>query len=202
MNIDIEAVKKRIDIINFKQVELLKIALTHPSYVYEITELTRQQQEEQERDYRRLAHLGDAIINAIVTDYLLKYRSDLNKDHLTKLKQKLVNRKQLAEFAQELNLRQICLLGGSEKGKEQDEYKDHFGEMFEALLGAIYLEFERNFSNTGSWLIEHFIKEAVDDLFDNESKDDFDENVEELDWRSAIDDDLLIWYYEYADNSD
>lgn len=45
MNIDIEAVKKKIDIINFKQVELLKIALTHPSYIYETTELNRQQQE-------------------------------------------------------------------------------------------------------------------------------------------------------------
>lgn len=202
MNINIDAVKTRLNLIDFQQVDLLKIALTHPSYIYEKTELIRQQQDQQERDYRRLAHLGDAIIGAIITDYLFKHCSDLTKDKLTKLKQKIVNRKQLAEFAQKLNLRQICLLGGSEKGEDTYEYKEHFGEMFEALLGAIYLNFERDFSKTRSWLIEHFIAETVDDLFDDKSEDDNDENFEDVDWRSAIDDQLLIWYYEYADNSD
>lgn len=119
MNIDIAAVKKRINIIDFKQVELLKIALTHPSYIYEKTKLNRQQQEQQERDYRRLAHLGDAIVGAIITDYLFHYRSDLNKDELTKFKQQLVNRKQLAELAQKLNLRQFCLLGEVRREKSR-----------------------------------------------------------------------------------
>lgn len=201
MTIDIEAVKKRINIIDFKQVELLKIALTHPSYIYEITELNRQQQEQQERDYRRLAHLGDALIGAIATDYLYHYYHDLTKSDLTELKQELVSRKQLAKFAQQLNLKQLCLLGRSEKGKDESELPKYFGEMFEALVGVIYLEYERDFSKTCSWLIEQFIKDTVDDLF-NELEDDLDENFEEVDWRSAIDDELLIWYYEYADNSD
>lgn len=201
MNIDIEAVKEQINIIDFKRVELLKIALTHPSYIYEITKSNRQQQEQQERNYRRLAHLGDALIGAIVTDYLYHYRSDLTQADLTELKQKLVSRKQLAKFAQQLSLNQLCLLGRSEKGKKQSELPNHFGEMFEALIGVIYLEYERDFSKTCSWLNEQFIKDAVDNLF-NELEDSLDENLEVLDWRSAINDELLIWYYEYADNSD
>lgn len=41
-----------------------------------------------------------------------------------------------------------------------------FGEMFEALLGAIYLEFERGFSKTKTWLLNHFFDELFEYVFD------------------------------------
>ena len=40
-------------------------------------------------------------------------------------------------------------------------------ETFEALVGAIYLEFERNFSRTHQWLVQHFLAKAVSDLLIN-----------------------------------
>ena len=36
--------------------------------------------------------------------------------------------------------------------------------MFETLLGAIYLEFERDFSRVRNWLVDRFIEDAVDNL--------------------------------------
>ena len=77
MNANIETLKKVIGIPNFKKTDLLDIALTHPSYIYENNTLNRQQQDLQEQEYRRLAILGDSILNAIVIDYLYHNLTEL-----------------------------------------------------------------------------------------------------------------------------
>ena len=164
MDINIEAVKKAINIPGFKHTELLEIALTHPSYIYEDRNLNSQQKDKQECDYRRQAILGDAILNAVVVDYLHENDSTLNQGKITDFESNLVSREKACEFAQKLNLRNICRLGGSEKDKEISKQVDLFGEMFEALVGAIYLNFERNFSYVRDWLVNHFIKQSVDEL--------------------------------------
>lgn len=164
MSVNIEAVKNAIGIANFNRTDLLEIALTHPSHIYENQNLNRQQQVQQEREYRRLAILGDGIFNALVIDYLYHRFPNLNQGALTNnWKNSLLSRKKLSEFARKLNLRQLCLFGGSEIRKDESEQVELFGEMFEALLGAIYLEFERGFSRTRDW-VEPFIKKAVDEL--------------------------------------
>lgn len=164
MAIDIYAVKKIIAIPDFKETKLLEIALTHSSYIYENPSLNRQQQDLQERDYRRLAILGDSILGAVVIDYLHEKFPNFSQSTLTDCKSKLVSRENAYEFARKLNLSQLCLLGGSGKSKDESEQKDLFGEMFEALLGAIYLNFNRDFSPTRDWLVKHFIANAVDTL--------------------------------------
>lgn len=161
--VNIEAVKKALGIPEFKQTELLDIALTHPSHIYENLNLNQNQKDIQEREYRGLAILGDAILAAVVIDYLHQRYPDLNQGTLTNLKSHLVSQKRLAEFSRELNLRQLCRLG---RGVERKDYTQErlFTEMFEALLGAIYLEFERDFSPFRKWLVKRFIKDAVDNL--------------------------------------
>ena len=91
----IETVKQVIGIPDFKKTELLEIALTHPSHIYENNNLNRQEQDLQERKYRRLALLGDSIFNAVVIDYLVDDDSfpSLNQGAITVLKSNLVSRK-------------------------------------------------------------------------------------------------------------
>lgn len=167
MTINIQAVKKAIAIPDFKQPKLLEIALTHSSYIYENPSQNRQQQDLQEREYRRLAILGDSIFGAVVIDYLHEKFPNFSQSMLTDCKSKLVSRENAYEFARKLNLSQLCLLGGSGKSKDESQQKDLFGEMFEALLGAIYLHFNREFSPTRDWLVKHFIANAVDKLLTN-----------------------------------
>lgn len=162
--LDIEAIKKAISIPNFQRTELLEIALTHPSRIYETIKLTQQQKFVQEREYRRLAILGDSLLGAVVIDYLHQRFLNLNQGEITNRKSYLVSRKKVSEFARKLKLRNLCLLGESERGRDERGQVELFGEMFEAVLGAIYLEFERDFSHARNWLVEHFIKQAVDDL--------------------------------------
>lgn len=165
MSENIEAIKNALGIADFNRTDLLKIALTHPSHIYENDDLNRQQQVQQEREYRRLAILGDGIFNAVVIDYLYHRFPNLNQGELTNnWKNKLLSRKKLSEFAQKLNLKQRCELGGSEIRKDVSKQVELFGEMFEALFGAIYLGFERDFSRPRDLIVEHFIKKAVDEL--------------------------------------
>lgn len=153
MSLDIEAVKKAIGIPEFTRTDLLEIALTHPSKVYEYKNLNRQQQERQEREYRRLAILGDAMFGAAVVDYLHQYFPKLNQGSITQWKSHLVSRKQCYECAKILKLRHFCLLGRSEKSKYENMQQELLGEMFEALLGAIYIEFDRDFYEFRQWVV-------------------------------------------------
>jgi len=160
----IETVKKAIYIPDFKKTELLEIALTHPSYIYENNNLNQLQKDQQKREYRRLALLGDSILGTVVIEYLYDRLPAENQGTLTNWKSDLVRRNKAYEFARKLNLRRLCMLGQGEKFRDESGQIQLFGEMFEALLGAIYLEFERDFSRARNWLVEHFIAGAVDDL--------------------------------------
>ena len=163
MSINIETVQKAICIHNFKRTDLLEIALTHPSRIYENSK-NRQQQDKQERDYRRLAILGDTILGTTVIDYLYQEYPDFNQQKITDIKSQIVSRNSCYKFAKKLRLKSLCLLGRSELSQEDNKQIELFGEMFEALLGAIYLHYDRTFYLASNWLIEHFIRGSVDEL--------------------------------------
>ena len=158
--INIDAIQQAIGIINFKKYDLLINALTHPSHVNAQTNLTQQQKEQHNLEYRRLAHLGDAVLGAIVTDYL--YHPPIphfSPEVLTHLKSQLVDRSKLSQFARELKLMQFAVFGQGIEKITQTEPNRLLSETFEALIGAIYLEFDRDFARTGEWIINNFIKE-------------------------------------------
>ncbi|MEH1933114.1 MAG: ribonuclease III domain-containing protein [Nostoc sp.] len=163
MSIDIETVQQAISIPDFKRTDLLEIALTHPSQIYENSN-NRQQQDKQERDYRRLAILGDAILSTTVIDYLYQEYPDFNQDKITTIKSQIVSRKSCYKFAKKLSLKSFCSLGRSEQQKDGNQQIELFGEMFEALLGAIYLGYDSNFYLASQWLIKQLIKPTIDEL--------------------------------------
>lgn len=163
--INIDAVKKKIGFVDFQKIDLLINALTHPSYINEQTNLTQQQKDRHNIEYRRLAHLGDAILGAIVTDYLYHLHiSHLSTEVLTRLKSKLVDRSQLSQFARELELIQFSLFGQGTERISQTHPNRLLSETFEALVGAIYLEFNRDFSLTREWIVTRLIKKAANNI--------------------------------------
>lgn len=167
---DVQAFLKIIGISDLDK-ELIEISLMHPSYLYE-SNVDREKKDLQEKEYRRLAHLGDAIIGAVVTDYLYEQYSDLAEGELTQLKQQLVGKVQLSKFARQINLHQYCLLGKSLKGRNLNEQGKLFAEMFEAVFGAIYLGFKRDFFKAKSWLIERLLPSTLDEVIDLDETDD------------------------------
>ena len=91
-------------------------------------------------DNQRLEFLGDAVLELILTEYLFARYPDCREGELTKLRSSLACEEMLAEFARRLGLGAYLELGRGEietRGKNRDST---LADLFEAMLGAIYLD--------------------------------------------------------------
>ncbi len=116
----------------FKNIELLKNALTHSSYANE--EHCRFGSNE------RLEFLGDSVLSIIVSEYLYKNFKELPEGELTKLRASLVCEKALCTFSRELQIGKYLFLGKGETHNHGDERPSILADAFEAVLAAIYLD--------------------------------------------------------------
>ncbi|MFW5644469.1 MAG: ribonuclease III [Bacteroidota bacterium] len=103
----------------------------------------------------RLEYLGDAILDAIVADYLFKTFPDKNEGFLTKMRSKMVKRKHLNLLAYRIGLNQLVV----SHTNPVNVSKHLYGNAFEALIGAIYLD--KGFQRTCRF-VERIIDRFVD----------------------------------------
>jgi len=87
-------------------------------------------------NYERLEFLGDAMLGAIISKYIFNEVPTADEGYLTKMRSKIVSREHLNDLGKELQLLSFV---------DSKVHKDHFGEnihgnVFEALVGAIYLD--------------------------------------------------------------
>lgn len=87
-------------------------------------------------NYERLEFLGDAMLSSVIAAYLFKEAPAGDEGYLTKMRSKIVSREHLNELGRDLNLIKFI---------ESKVPVTHFGEnihgnVFEALIGAIYLD--------------------------------------------------------------
>ncbi len=189
MGLNIEAVKKvSISIPEFEHPELLEIALIHPNYIYDGANIMRPEQKQQALEHHGLANLGYIVFCRVVNNYLSDNFYSLGKATLTIIESDLVSRKMLSEFARDLKLRQFYLLGKSYKWKHKSEQNKILAQIFEALIGAVYLEFDRDLERTNDWLVEHFLAKAVNQLLTTAFQDDSDleTDFQLIDWIEVL----------------
>jgi ribonuclease III len=86
----------KIPIPTLRNEKLLRLALTHRSYVNE--------KPEEKESNERLEFLGDALLNFLSGDYLYGRHPDMGEDKMTRRRSALVDEKQLAKFAIEIGL--------------------------------------------------------------------------------------------------
>lgn len=84
----------------------------------------------------RLEFLGDAILDAVIAEYLYQRFPNEDEGYLTKIKSKVVSRKTLADIAEAMNLREIIQF---HKGRSIN-FASIEGNALEAIMGAIYLD--------------------------------------------------------------
>lgn len=87
-------------------------------------------------NYERLEFLGDAMLSSVIAAYLFNEAPMGNEGYLTKMRSKIVSREHLNELGRDLDLIRFI---------ESKVPTSHFGEnihgnVFEALVGAIYLD--------------------------------------------------------------
>lgn len=90
--------------------------------------------------YERLEFLGDAVLDLIVTEIIFDLFPEKNEGFLTKLRAKLVKGDTLAMFARQLRLNKLMLLADQVKGQGIENSKSILADIFEALIGALYLD--------------------------------------------------------------
>lgn len=103
----------------------------------------------------RLEFLGDAIIDAVVAEFLFTRFPNEDEGYLTKIKSKLVSRKTLSEIAEEMEIRQVLRY---HKGRSIN-INTLEGNAFEAIIGAIYLD--GGFEQVRSTLEKHVYRNYV-----------------------------------------
>ena len=175
--IKLDEAKQAIAIPDFKRDDLLSLALTDLSTLQLpiVSELERRTIVLQ---YRRLAFLGDRLLDAALADYLFVTHSELTNEDLNDWREEITCRESLTEFAIELGLPDFCSSWSKKKRKPPEEEPGVYGEMFEALVAVIYLNGDRNFERMYQWLCDRFIREAVE-LCEEEVEldEDFDGTV-------------------------
>jgi len=116
----------------FRDAELLKLALTHPSVAHE--------QGASMQTNQRLEFLGDAVLQLVLTRELYEKFPGFDEGPLTKARAKLVNRLTLAAHGASLNLGAHLTLSRGEETHGGRERPSALADAYEALVGAIFLD--------------------------------------------------------------
>jgi len=116
----------------FRDENLLRLALTHPSVAHEANTAIAHNQ--------RLEFLGDAVLQLVLTRELYEKFPAFDEGPLTKARAKLVNRRTLAEHSRALGLGAHLILGHGEATHGGRERPSALADAFEAVLGAIFLD--------------------------------------------------------------
>lgn len=120
---------------------LYQTALTHRSV-----------KDNSDENNERLEYLGDAVLSALVADYLFKRYPYKEEGFLTEMRSKMVNRQQLNDIAVKMGLKKITLYNKADVSLKASQI---FGNTLEALVGAVYLD--KGFIKTAKWVNERII---------------------------------------------
>ena len=122
----------------------------------------------------RLEFLGDAILDAVVSDYLYKLYPNAYEGFLTRMRSSLVNGDMLNELAHKLGLQYLIHSNTGNSNRVKHIYED----AFEAFIGAMYLD--RGYYKTYQFIEDRILNSLVDvDLL---SKTDTNYKSQMIEW--------------------
>jgi len=107
-------------------------------------------------NYERLEFLGDAMLSAVIAHHLYTEVPGGDEGYLTKMRSKVVSREHLNELGKDLKLIDI-VKSKIPKGQFGDNIH---GNLFEALIGAIYLD--KGYANCEKFIQKRVIDPYVD----------------------------------------
>jgi ribonuclease-3 len=130
--------------------DLLELAFTHGSYSRGFGGVPTNE---------RLEHLGDSVLELIITGELYLKFPDVDESRLSKMRAGLVNNAALVPIAKELELGQYLRIGKGEEITGGRDKNSMLANALEALVGAIYLE--RGYALTEEIVLKWF-RAAID----------------------------------------
>jgi ribonuclease-3 len=119
----------------YKNISLLKTALTHSSYANEMRTKNVKMECNQ-----RLEFLGDAVLSIITSEYLYAKLKNCNEGELTRMRAIIVCEDSLAKFAEGIDLGEALFLGNGEIVSNGRKRKSILADAFEAVLGSVFID--------------------------------------------------------------
>lgn len=114
----------------FKNIKLLKKALTHTSYAYE----------NKVESNEKLEFLGDSILEFVSSEYLYENYTKLKEGEMTKVRATVVCEKSLYKVAKMHNFSDFLYLGKSEKMSGGKTRPAILADSVEAVIAAMFLD--------------------------------------------------------------
>jgi len=132
LNTDLNKLQKIVGA-TFSDLNLLRSAVTHRSYLNEHKEVTWDHNE-------RLEFLGDAVLELVVTDFLYKKYPEKPEGELTAIRAALVNTVSLAAASEQLGVNEFLMMSKGE-AKDMGRARQYIlANTFEACIGALYMD--------------------------------------------------------------
>ena len=132
-----------------KQIEFYQKAFTHRS-------LKKVDKNGEPFNYERLEFVGDAMLGSVIASYLFIKAPNQSEGYLTQMRSKIVSREHLNELGKDLNL-----ISFVKSNIPKNNIGDNIhGNIFEALIGAIYLD--RGYDYCNKFIYDKVIVPYVD----------------------------------------
>lgn len=116
----------------FHDKSLLALAFIHRSFVNENRAINQHNE--------RLEFLGDAVLGMLISDYLYTQLPTTPEGDLSYLRSRLVEASSCMMYIQNLSVDSYLLLGKGEKMNDGKGRDSILADLFEAIIGAIYLD--------------------------------------------------------------
>ncbi len=115
----------------FKDISLLKEALSHPSL---------KQHDINIKDYERLELLGDSLLGFIISEMIFSNFSHYQEGQIAKIKAYAVSKDTIVRIAKTLDLAHYIIMTEGEEKSHGRENPNNLENVMEALIAAIYLD--------------------------------------------------------------
>lgn len=152
--------------------DLYKLAMVHRS-------ATVVMPKGQRIDNERLEYLGDAILDAIVADYLFEKFPDQKEGFLTKMRAKIVSRSNLNRLAYDIGLHRFVKAANGLQG-----HRNIYGNALEALIGAMFID--KGYRTTSKVVIKQFLERHINLSLLAEQENDYKSRLLELAQKSKL----------------
>lgn len=154
---------------DFRNANLLKNALTHSSYINEGKSL-------QIGNNERLEFLGDAILDAVISDYLYSRLGNVEEGELTKMRAVIVCERSLAVCGSKVSIGNYLRLGKGEENSGGRNRNSIVADAMEAVIGAIFLD--AGWQTVHDFVIRTF-SELIEDAISGKLHMDYKTEIQE-----------------------
>ena len=118
---------------SFKNKRLLLKSMLHSSFIHENKGFGL-------RSNERLEFLGDAVLELVISEYLIKHLVDKDEGVLSLKRSFLVRQEMLAKIARRLKIQNYLFMGCGEKKDGGNERDSVLSDALEAFWGSVFLD--------------------------------------------------------------